>query len=414
MSKGLGGKGLLSLGGIAAGFLLLGAAVAMVFIMLIPLLFGISQDQETLDAASACEPATGSESSTENNSDTGPRDQSPEEAAEESRADEEDSADVVIPNGWDEPVETAAKKAGVPKKIVAALIDKESSWDPKAVNAESGAAGLTQFMPETWSAFGTGSPLDPEASIAAMGNYMKYLMDRAAPHTDDKTEQIEMALAAYNWGEGHMERIGWNDWRDHAPAQTLDYVPTIMSGVNVQEPYECQPGATAWDGDLGDGEWTMPLPGGLFTSGYGHRNVPGLLAWQQNHVGVDISAGGGKPVVAPTDMTVVGTLKNDHCIMAKIDDDPGFVLAFCHLATLDHSAGDKLKRGDVVGPEGGMMGGNANGAAAHLHFEIYKPNCGAAADGGMNYPYDGCNIDPQPILEAKGAWPTAPSLFDTN
>jgi murein DD-endopeptidase MepM/ murein hydrolase activator NlpD len=38
--------------------------------------------------------------------------------------------------------------------------------------------------------------------------------------------------------------------------------------------------------------------------------------------------------------------------------------------------------------------------ATHLHFEIYKPN---APD--LVFPYQGHNLDPEPILKQKGAWP---------
>ena len=51
-----------------------------------------------------------------------------------------------------------------------------------------------------------------------------------------------------------------------------------------------------------------------------------------------------------------------------------------------------------------MIGTEGNrgqfGMATHLHIEIYKPG---APD--VVFPYQGFNIDPEPILREKGAWP---------
>lgn len=160
----------------------------------------------------------------------------------------------------------------------------------------------------------------------------------------------------------------------------------------------------AWDGDLGDGEWTTPLPGGVFTSGYGHRNIPGLPAWAQDHVGVDIATpgagnGDGGKVIAPTKIQVTSFLPVDGCVIAKVieEGEPAFKFGFCHLNHYDVAVGDVLERGDIVGIEGNTAG--LGQVATHLHFEIYSPESPDAA-----YPYNTFNIDPEPILKEKGAW----------
>ena len=320
----------------------------------------------------------------------------------DTKGDSKKSADNV-PNGWGPLVDKAAKEAGIPSSVAKAQLQQESQWDPKA-GSSAGAQGLAQFTPETWATYGNGGDVtDPEDSIAAYGRYMKALKSQVEPLAKgDANELVRLTLAAYNAGPGAVEK-----YKGVPPfPETQDYVKTILDGGQDNFSANCAApeGGKAWDGDLGPGEWTMPLPGGKFTSGYGPRNVPGLPAWAQNHVGVDISSGGGAPIIAPTDVTVVGTLENDHCVMAKMDSKPGFQFAFCHMKSLDVKKGQKIKRGKQIGVEGGFMGGNPSGAAAHLHFEIYKPNCGAGKNGGANVPYDGCNVDPQPILKEKGAW----------
>ncbi|WP_369067079.1 transglycosylase SLT domain-containing protein [Kocuria carniphila] len=368
--------------GIVAGLV----ALLLGFILFITLfLAAIAEDEEQEASSSSC--AVTVSASKENGDDK----------------DGDDKAEGV-PNGWGPLVDDAAKEAGLPASIAAAQLDAESNWDPNA-GSSAGAQGIAQFIPDTWAKYGNGGDIhDPEDSIAAYGRYMKDLKSQVEPLADgDANELVRLTLAAYNAGPGAVQE------HNGVPPypETQNYIKTILGGGqdNFSANCEAPTGAKAWDGDLGDGEWTMPIPGGSFTSGYGPRNVPGLPAWAQNHVGVDISAGGGAPIIAPADMTVVGTLDNDHCVMTKMNADPGFGFAFCHLRSLDVDKGTKLKRGDEIGTEGGFMGGNPNGAADHLHLELYKPNCGGAKDGGMNTPYDGCNLDPQPILKEKGAWP---------
>lgn len=156
-----------------------------------------------------------------------------------------------------------------------------------------------------------------------------------------------------------------------------------------------------WDGDLGPGEWTNPLPGSVVTSGYGPRNIPGVPAWAQNHVGVDMATPASGPagqVIAPTKMRVTGFLDHDGCVMTKQVEEPHFGFAFCHMSEYFVVKDDVLEKGQTIGVEGNK--GQISGMARHTHVEMYKPG-----SPEMNYPYQGFNIDPMPILKEKGALP---------
>ena len=76
-----------------------------------------------------------------------------------------------VPDQWVDDVTDAATVAGVAPAVIAAQIEAESGWNPRATS-HAGAVGLAQFMPDTWAAYGQGDPYDPEASIAAQGRYM--------------------------------------------------------------------------------------------------------------------------------------------------------------------------------------------------------------------------------------------------
>jgi soluble lytic murein transglycosylase len=64
---------------------------------------------------------------------------------------------------------------GVPAELVAALIDVESRWNPRAVSRK-GALGLMQLMPATARRYGAFQPFDTEQNIAAGTRYVTTLM----------------------------------------------------------------------------------------------------------------------------------------------------------------------------------------------------------------------------------------------
>jgi soluble lytic murein transglycosylase len=63
----------------------------------------------------------------------------------------------------------------VPPELIAALIDVESRWNPRAVS-NKGAMGLMQLMPDTARRYGAVQPFDVEQNIAAGTRYVTTLM----------------------------------------------------------------------------------------------------------------------------------------------------------------------------------------------------------------------------------------------
>lgn len=94
---------------------------------------------------------------------------------------------------------------------LAAQIDQESSWDPKARSAV-GAEGMAQMMPATsnWLAqkfhdqLGDFDPWDPQQAILAAAIYDKWLLDRNPGAT--RCASWSFALSAYNGGEVALHR----------------------------------------------------------------------------------------------------------------------------------------------------------------------------------------------------------------
>ncbi len=97
-------------------------------------------------------------------------------------------------------IKTAAKKNKIPNALVHAVIRAESAYDPKAIS-KAGAVGMMQLMPATAERYGVKNSKDPEANIAGG---TRYLRDLLKMFDNDK----ELALAAYNAGEGAVAKYG--------------------------------------------------------------------------------------------------------------------------------------------------------------------------------------------------------------
>jgi soluble lytic murein transglycosylase-like protein len=63
----------------------------------------------------------------------------------------------------------------VPPELIAAFIDVESRWNPRALS-NKGAMGLMQLMPATALRYGVFQPFDVEQNIAAGTRYVTTLM----------------------------------------------------------------------------------------------------------------------------------------------------------------------------------------------------------------------------------------------
>src|SRR5712691_4510385 len=92
-----------------------------------------------------------------------------------------------------------ALRNDLPPELVAAVIEAESDFRPRLVSNKN-ALGLMQIVPETGKLMGADDLFNPSENIAAGTKYLRYLLDRFPDQ--------RMALAAYNAGEGNVDRFG--------------------------------------------------------------------------------------------------------------------------------------------------------------------------------------------------------------
>lgn len=124
----------------------------------------------------------------------------------------------------------------------------ESGLNPEAVNARTGATGLYQFMQPTWdddvcrvfpefASFPEG-PIDPNQAVRAALMYLAKIRLYLAQRWDVKSPNVPLwaVFAAYNWGMGHVARLGARSFDEAAaelPAETRNYVLKILGETNV-------------------------------------------------------------------------------------------------------------------------------------------------------------------------------------
>ncbi len=97
-------------------------------------------------------------------------------------------------------IQRAAERHNLSPVLVAAVTRVESDFDPLELSHKN-ARGLMQVIPATGRRFGVGPEelYDPERNIAAGTAYLAWLLDR---YRGD----VDLALAAYNAGEGAVDK----------------------------------------------------------------------------------------------------------------------------------------------------------------------------------------------------------------
>ncbi len=86
--------------------------------------------------------------------------------------------------------------------LIYAQMHQESSFKIRATS-NKGASGLMQLMPATARRFGVTKIYDPQQNIDAGVKYMRWLLDTF-------NQDVRLALAGYNAGEGAVMKYGWN------------------------------------------------------------------------------------------------------------------------------------------------------------------------------------------------------------
>jgi soluble lytic murein transglycosylase-like protein len=92
-----------------------------------------------------------------------------------------------------------ARRYDLAPELVAAVVEAESDFRPRLISHKN-AQGLMQIIPSTGRLMGADDLFNPAENIAAGTRYLRYLVNRFGDQ--------RLALAAYNAGEGNIEKFG--------------------------------------------------------------------------------------------------------------------------------------------------------------------------------------------------------------
>ena len=129
--------------------------------------------------------------------------------------------EVLAARPYAELISSVADTYNVDKRLVHAVIEQESNYQPRA-RSKKGARGLMQLMPATARQYGVRNSYDPKANLEAGVRHLKDLLTRL---------DLPLALAAYNAGEGTIKKYG-----GLPPfAETRNYVRSLLRRVGAPD-----------------------------------------------------------------------------------------------------------------------------------------------------------------------------------
>jgi len=119
-------------------------------------------------------------------------------------------------------IDRVAEKVSLAPELIHSIVSAESAYNPTAVS-HAGAQGLMQLMPGTAAELGVKDSFDPAQNLMAGSKYLKQLLDK---YDGD----LDHALAAYNWGQGNVDRHGL----ENMPQETCDYLVKVKALLKTQ------------------------------------------------------------------------------------------------------------------------------------------------------------------------------------
>jgi murein DD-endopeptidase MepM/ murein hydrolase activator NlpD len=110
-----------------------------------------------------------------------------------------------------------------------------------------------------------------------------------------------------------------------------------------------------------------PVKTAEFTSSFGVRIDP-FGRGAAMHAGIDLAGPHGTPIYATADGTVVdaGFNSGGYGNLVKLDHGRGIETRYGHLSLIGVRAGDRVKRGQLIG----RMGSTGRSTGSHLHYEV--------------------------------------------
>ncbi|MGN7942859.1 phage tail tape measure protein [Metabacillus sp. 22489] len=248
-------------------------------------------------------------------------------------------------------INQAATKYGVNPFLIAAIIQQESGFNPKAVSP-AGARGLMQLMPGTARDLGVSNSFDPFQNI--MGG-TKYIAQQLKTFGND----IQKALAAYNAGPGNVRKYGgippFRETQNYVNKVLANFNKLAGSANNIATTFSSASQSVA---DYYKNNFRVTSKFGQKES---FRSSP--------HKGLDLANGKqGDPVKALRGGKVITAAYSKTAgYWVVVQQDDGTVAKYMHMQKgLNVKAGQKVSAGQQLG----KVGNTGRSTGAHLHIQI--------------------------------------------
>lgn len=331
---------------------------------------------------------------------------------------------------WDNQINAAANKYGVPANLLKAIMRLESGGEMLGRNG-AGAIGLMQVVDTYWGGLGY-DLYDPAQNIMAGAHVLKQFYDQYAGWAQANGVDPWQA-AVYSYYAGNPYNLNARDRVDQGGSgiTTGDYGSRIWQDfqrLNMLGGGMNQPGIGYNPGGFGDtGQAIQAMFGGNAgvpdwgefgvesTNGfYGYGTQYGLNGTQ--HTGVDVPLPVGSRFFAPMGGTVrcsgtgIGTDAGgggcgsfgdefgNGAGRVEIELDNGVVLIFGHSSQAFVRPGQRVNAGDLLGASGGMV-------SAHIHLEARVRD--PSTPSGWRI------VDPRQVLGSSFVAPSGGSRYTT-
>ena len=142
----------------------------------------------------------------------------------------------------------ASQRDGVDPRLVHAIMKQESQYRATATS-HAGAHGLMQLMPDTAKRFGCDDVADRTCNVEAGTKYLAWLLKRF-------DGDVKLALAAYNAGEGSVDKYNgippYNETQKYVGKIVTNYGKTyhpVLSPDDAQAAFALDSGANSVGGE---------------------------------------------------------------------------------------------------------------------------------------------------------------------
>lgn len=195
-----------------------------------------------------------------------------------------------------------------------------------------------------------GIPLNTEAGIAS-----------ATISSSQGTQKLDFTVVSKTYPEQHITLPAGDKHINPGPEELARYAREAKEQQAIYSIFSNN--GTGWP------DFVMPTQGNL-TETFGLKRFFNGEA-RAAHLGMDIPAAEGQPVMAPANGVVVQT--GDYFFNGKtvmIDHGHGLISMLCHLSNITASVGTTLKQGDIIG----LVGHTGRATGPHLHWTVSLNN----------------------------------------